>query len=73
MVDGKKASVDALRHTYLADLYKAVPSLLTVEKAASEVGHSVVTLSLAVRCRATVHYCSCTCHCFLINYFTTVV
>ena len=41
--DGKKISVDMLRHIYLSDLYKGMPSLLSMEKTASEMGHSVQT------------------------------
>ena len=41
--DGKKISVDILRHIYLSDLYKGMPSLLSMEKTASKMGHSVQT------------------------------
>ena len=41
--DGKKISTDMLRHIYLTDLYKAMPSLLSMEKTASNMGHSIQT------------------------------
>ena len=39
--DGKKISVDMLRHIYLTDLYKNVPSIRDMEKTAEDMGHSV--------------------------------
>ena len=41
--DEKKVSVDMLRHVYLTDLYKGMPSLVNMEKTAKEMGHSVQT------------------------------
>jgi hypothetical protein len=41
--DGKKISVDMLRHIYLTDLYKHIPSLKDMEKTAEDMGHSVET------------------------------
>ena len=41
--DGKKISVDMLRHIYLTELYKNVPSLLDMEKTANQMGHSIGT------------------------------
>ena len=38
--DGKKISVDMLRHIYLSDLYKHVPSIRDMEKTAEDMGHS---------------------------------
>lgn len=41
--DGKKTSVDMLRPIYLTDLYKGMPSLISMEKTANEMGHSLNT------------------------------
>jgi len=41
--DGKKISVDMLRHIYLTDLYKHIPSIRDMEKTAEDMGHSVET------------------------------
>jgi integrase len=41
--DGKKISVDMLRHIYLTDLYKNVPSIRDMEKTAQDMSHSVET------------------------------
>ena len=43
VLDDSKVSVDVLRHTYLTDLCRGVPSLVSMEKTAKEVGHSVQT------------------------------
>ena len=41
--DGKHISVDMLRHIYLTNLYKDMPSLINMEKTAHDMAHSVNT------------------------------
>jgi len=41
--DGKKISVDMLRHIYLTNYYKHMPDLIKMEKLASDMGHSINT------------------------------
>ena len=41
--DGKKISVDMLRHIYLTDLYKHIPSIRDMEKTAQDMSHSLST------------------------------
>ncbi len=41
--DGKKVSVDLLRHIYLTDYYKNIPALRDMEALARDMGHSVST------------------------------
>jgi integrase len=38
---GKKASINILRHSFLSDKYKNLPSLLELEDEAKEMGHSL--------------------------------
>ena len=40
---GKKISVNALRHSFLSEMYKDMPALQQMEKVAEEMGHSVST------------------------------
>ena len=47
--DGKKISVDMLRHIYLTNYYKNMPALINMEELASDMGHSVVTAMTYVK------------------------
>ncbi len=38
---GKKASINILRHSFLSDKYKNLPSLIELEEEAKEMGHSL--------------------------------
>lgn len=38
---GKKASINILRHSFLSDKYKNLPSLIELEKESKEMGHSL--------------------------------
>jgi integrase len=47
--DGKSISVDMLRHIYLTDLYKHVPSIKDMEKTAQDMAHSLETAMTYVK------------------------
>jgi hypothetical protein len=47
--DGKSISVDMLRHIYLSDLYKNVPSIRDMEKTAQDMAHSLETAMTYVK------------------------
>jgi len=47
--DGKKISVDMLRHIYLTNYYKNMPALIKMEELASDMGHSVATAMTYVK------------------------
>ena len=47
--DGKKISVDMLRHIYLTNYYKNIPPLREIEALAADMGHSVETAMTYVK------------------------